>query len=145
MGGVLTALATLAIASFTLTLKRATDRLWDAGERQLKLAAETAAAQSRDMQASIKVSDEAAKAANRSAKVAEDASIAADRAWISIRAEIIDNLRFERDRVVVGVGFDMTNVGKSPATHVDILAEFCPDVMADGSPKRNFTPLGLAS
>jgi hypothetical protein len=33
---VITALATVAIASFTLTLKRATDRLWIAGERQLR-------------------------------------------------------------------------------------------------------------
>jgi hypothetical protein len=96
----------------------------------LKLAADTAAAQSRDMQASIKVAADAAKAAAKSAEVAENAIIAADRAWISIKAEIIENLKFEKERIVIGVGFDMTNVGKSPATHVDIWAEFCPDIMA---------------
>jgi hypothetical protein len=36
------ALATVAIAYFTLILKRSTDKLWDAGERQLDLGARTA-------------------------------------------------------------------------------------------------------
>jgi hypothetical protein len=35
VGGAITALATIAIAIFTLTLKRASDKLWDAGERAL--------------------------------------------------------------------------------------------------------------
>jgi hypothetical protein len=35
-----TALATIAIAAFTYALKRATDRLWDANERQIRLARE---------------------------------------------------------------------------------------------------------
>jgi hypothetical protein len=42
-----TALATIAIAGFTLTLKGATDRLWDAGERQRELAEDTAERQLR--------------------------------------------------------------------------------------------------
>src|SRR6202021_3731348 len=46
-GGIITALATIAIAVFTLTLKHATDRLWDAGERQLRLLRNTAPVQSR--------------------------------------------------------------------------------------------------
>jgi hypothetical protein len=37
-GGIITALATIAIAIFTLTLKRATDKLWDAGEHQTNIA-----------------------------------------------------------------------------------------------------------
>ena len=45
--GVITALATIAIAWFTLSLKQATDRLWDAGERQLKLAREALVADQR--------------------------------------------------------------------------------------------------
>jgi hypothetical protein len=40
--GSFTALATVAIAWFTLTLKVSTDKLWDAGERQLKLTRRTA-------------------------------------------------------------------------------------------------------
>ena len=35
-GAAITALATIAIAAFTWTLKKATDRLWDAGEKQLR-------------------------------------------------------------------------------------------------------------
>jgi hypothetical protein len=37
-GALITALATVAIAGFTYTLKQSTDNLWSAGERQLKLA-----------------------------------------------------------------------------------------------------------
>ena len=84
MGGVLTALATVAIAAFTLTLKRATDRLWDAGERQLELLAATNAAQSRDMQDSIAVANKAAVASEKSAKVAEDALFIGQRPYIFV-------------------------------------------------------------
>src|ERR1700730_11936488 len=63
MGGAITALATIAIAIFTFTLKRATDKLWDAGERQLNLLAATSAAQSKDMQASIRAATDSANAA----------------------------------------------------------------------------------
>jgi hypothetical protein len=51
--GLITAIATAFIAWFTLSLRQSTNRLWDAGERQLELLGETSAAQSRDMQASI--------------------------------------------------------------------------------------------
>jgi hypothetical protein len=53
LGVAITALATIAIAWFTWSLRRSTDKLWDAGERQLQLLSETSASQSRDMQASI--------------------------------------------------------------------------------------------
>src|SRR5438093_182663 len=77
-GAAITALATIAIAAFTFTLKAATDRLWDAGERQLKLLGDTSTAQSRDMNASIDVSRKSADAAKKSA----DASLVALRPWI---------------------------------------------------------------
>jgi hypothetical protein len=41
-GGIITALATIAIAIVTFSLKRATDKLSDAGERQIGIAARTA-------------------------------------------------------------------------------------------------------
>jgi hypothetical protein len=129
MGGVLTALATVAIAAFTLTLKRATDRLWDAGERQIQFAGESSATQSHDMQASIKAAAESAKAANRSAEVAENALIATDRAWISIKAKIIGPLTFKDGFVAINVRFDMTNVGKSPATHAELFAQLGSDLI----------------
>jgi hypothetical protein len=42
-GALITALATIAIACFTYTLKKSTDRLWDASERQLGHLEDTAA------------------------------------------------------------------------------------------------------
>jgi hypothetical protein len=132
LGVAITAIATIFIVWFTLSLRQSTDKLWDAGERQLALLAETSAAQSRDMQASLKVATDSAIAANRSAKVAEEALVTNDRAWISIKAEVIGPLVFEKDRVHIGIGFDMINVGNSPATHVEILAELCPDIVSAG-------------
>jgi hypothetical protein len=70
MGGAITAVATIAIAIFTFTLKRATDKLWDAGERQLNLLAATSAAQSKDMQASIRAATDSANAAITSNQIA---------------------------------------------------------------------------
>jgi hypothetical protein len=43
-GALITALATIAIAWFTLTLRRSTDRLWEAGEKQIAVAAKSAEA-----------------------------------------------------------------------------------------------------
>ena len=40
--GLITAIATGFIAWFTLSLRRSTDKLWDAGERQIALARESA-------------------------------------------------------------------------------------------------------
>src|ERR1700677_225046 len=40
--GLITAIATAFIAWFTFSLRRSTDRLWDAGERQIALARESA-------------------------------------------------------------------------------------------------------
>jgi hypothetical protein len=68
--GVITAIATAFFAWFTLSLRRATDRLWDAGERQLKFLSDSAAAQSSEMQASIEASRRSAEAAELSAKAA---------------------------------------------------------------------------
>ena len=83
MGGVITALATIAIAIFTLTLKRATDRLWDAGERQLALLANTSAAQSRDMEASISAAQKAADAAHLNA----ESVINSERAFLFLQVQ----------------------------------------------------------
>jgi hypothetical protein len=70
LGVAITALATIAIAWFTWSLRRSTDKLWDAGERQIELARETSAAQSRDTQASIKAAVDSAKAAIASNQIA---------------------------------------------------------------------------
>jgi hypothetical protein len=68
----------------TNELRVSTDKLWDAGERQLELAAKASAAQSRDMQASIAASKKLARASARSAKVAEDALFIGQRPHIFV-------------------------------------------------------------
>jgi hypothetical protein len=70
-----------------------------------------------------------ADAALKSAKTAEAALIANDRAWISVKAEIIGPLVFEKDRIRIGIGFDLKNVGKSPATHLEMHARLCADII----------------
>jgi hypothetical protein len=77
----ITALATIAIAWFTLSLRRSTDKLWDAGERQLALLADTSTAQSRDMQSSI---NEAVRAAAAMENVAQGIAISAQSAQNSV-------------------------------------------------------------
>jgi hypothetical protein len=69
--GTITAFATAFIAWFTLTLKRSTDKLWDAGERQLRALNDSADRQSADMQASV-------AAAQRSADIAEKALLSVE-------------------------------------------------------------------
>jgi hypothetical protein len=83
--GLITAIATIFIAWFTLSLRQSTDKLWDAGERQLKLLADTSAIQSRDMQDSIAV-------AKRSAEVAENSIVQLQRALIVLTNFNIDTL-----------------------------------------------------
>jgi hypothetical protein len=60
---VITAFATAAIAYFTLTLKRSTDRLWEAGDKQFGLAKETADRQWVEIQSQIDIAREANRAA----------------------------------------------------------------------------------
>ena len=82
LGVAITALATIAIAWFTWSLRRSTDKLWDAGERQLKLLADTSAAQARDMQDSILVAKDAATAAKDQVELSRRALINVQRAMI---------------------------------------------------------------
>lgn len=120
---------TIVLAISTIGLWLATNKLWAAGERQLNLLEQTSAAQSRDMQASIKVAQDSAKAAKRSAEFAEAAIVATDRAWISITPKVIGPLVFGKDSITIDVGFNIENIGRSPATHVQFWAELCCDVI----------------
>lgn len=112
--GVITALATIAIALFTLFLKRSTDRLWDAGERQIDLLRESGEAQSRDMRDSI----EAVKEANN---VAERALIAGQRPWVHAHVAIDGDMKFDdQGNASVPLLFILKNIGRSPATGVRV-------------------------
>jgi hypothetical protein len=63
-----TALATIAVAFFTLTLWRSTDKLWHAGERQLRTSRQIAALQARQTRSAIK---EASRSADAPCKLPE--------------------------------------------------------------------------
>jgi hypothetical protein len=132
IGGVLndynaliTAIATIFIAWFTLSLRQSTDKLWNAGERQLELLAETSAAQSRDMRASLEVSRAAAKAAAEAAY--------SERAWVT--PEALDGVRIS-NLFVDGIQYDKglgaivkwKNTGRSPAIRLEIysMSKFIP-------------------
>jgi hypothetical protein len=119
LGVAITALATIAIAWFTWSLRRSTDKLWEAGERQIELARETSAAQSRDMQASI-------AAANRSAETAE-------RALTELEAPVITLLILEPgitrsygadEHIFQTLTFCVANDGRTPARLIEIVDGF---------------------
>ncbi len=65
-GVAITALATVAIGAFTLTLKLSTDKLWEAAKDQIAAAENAAKIQSADMNESIAVAKEAAEVARQS-------------------------------------------------------------------------------
>jgi hypothetical protein len=70
--GVMTAIATAVVAWFTFSLRQSTDKLWDAGNQQRLSAEKIAAAQSADMQASVKAANNSAQAAITSNQIAVD-------------------------------------------------------------------------
>jgi hypothetical protein len=82
-GALITALATVAIAGFTYTLKRSTDRLWEAGKKQLEHAkneAMTAAFNRIGEAARLNEQVNIARQSAEAAKQAADAAVAAERA-----------------------------------------------------------------
>lgn len=100
-GGVaITAVATIAIGGFTYQLKRATDRLWEAGEKQIAVA---------------KLSADAAKAN-------ADAALVALRPWLSCKVEVAGPLEFDsKGDAHIKFRFIVKNVGKAPALEVQFL------------------------
>jgi hypothetical protein len=102
--GTITAFATLAIAGFTLTLWRATNSLWDAGERQL-----------RAMRQSVFVNIAAAKAAKKAANVADRMFVDLERPWVFINLHT--GFSFNRDDGSVNplVRYEIVNHGRTPA------------------------------
>jgi len=108
LGVAITALATIAIAWFTWSLRRSTDKLWDAGERQLKLLDDTSAAQSRDMQASV-------AAAEAAVSVAQDTARRQLRAYVCVAGLIRTKDPGEPDGPGFAIWIDVKNVGQTPA------------------------------
>jgi hypothetical protein len=95
-GGIITAFATIAIAIFTLTLKRATDKLWAAGERQIS----------------------AVEDANL---ISRESIVAARRAWLSVEdVKFIHPTRFTGEGFLLRVEATVKNLGQTPATSVRV-------------------------
>jgi hypothetical protein len=118
---------TVVLAISTIGLWLATIKLWKAGERQMELIEANAAEQSRDMKASIKIGEDSAKAAAKSADAAERGVIAADRAWIEISIDITGPLKFGPEWIEIPARATVKNVGKSPATNVSFYINLYPD------------------
>jgi hypothetical protein len=121
------------LALATIGLGGATLGLYWTGEKQIDLIEKNSVAQARDMQASIDAATKSSNAANRSAAAAEQALVSSDRAWITVEAEIIGPLVFDKDELRIMIGFDLINRGRSPATNVQFFAELCADLVEAGS------------
>ncbi|RWD69073.1 hypothetical protein [Mesorhizobium sp.] len=118
------ALFTLVLCIFTGLLWWSTRKLWKAGEDQMRLIAENALTQSADMRASIIVAEDAAKAASRSAEVAERTMVLNDRPWVGVELQILGPLVFTAHDCSVKLDVTITNHGRSPAIRTDPHIEF---------------------
>jgi hypothetical protein len=99
---------TIVLAISTIGLWLATNKLWEAGERQLTLLAETSAEQSKDMQASI-------AAANRSARAAESALTELERPYVFILDYNWLLINHDKANGQAGWMYVVANGGKLPA------------------------------
>jgi hypothetical protein len=96
------AVATVLIAIFTFTLWQSTKRLWEAGEKQLRIGRQQTFA-----------NIHAAKAAKRSAEIAEDALVASTRPWVGVDQVGINSGLKSPGQITVDVF--IKNTGNSPA------------------------------
>jgi hypothetical protein len=115
------------LAVFTFVLAVSTIGLWGVTWLTLRHARQDAARQSRDMQSSIKIGQNAAKAAAKSADAAERGVVATDRAWIEIDIDLAGDLIFGEQEISVPVKIAFKNVGRSPAVHVTTVMRLFPD------------------
>ncbi|MCP1915415.1 hypothetical protein J2R96_007895 [Bradyrhizobium elkanii] len=109
---------TYRLVSTTGDLRDSTDRLWEAGERQIELARTTAATQSRDMQDSIAVARRSADAAMKAAKTAEKALFLDQRPWLHWKFPAGLKAHKSGRHIRVEVAAVLENTGKTPAANV---------------------------
>jgi hypothetical protein len=95
----------------TYRLVKSTNKLWEAGERQ------------------IKVAENAVNAAKRSADVAERALTLADRPWVDLRIEITGPLVFDPiEGCKIDIKLTLLNIGRSPAIGLGFFIELAPSI-----------------
>ena len=108
-GVAITALATVAIGAFTLTLKLSTDKLWKAAKDQITAAENAAKIQSADMNASIAIAKEAAEAAKLYAQAA---------IGVELPRLLVSKVEFPTEQAKSGlykICITITNYGRTPA------------------------------
>lgn len=103
---VITALATVAIGWFTWTLKASTDKLWEAGERQ------------------IAVAENAAKSADASNVLAREVFITEQRPWLLWYIPLVANMTNNGRHLEIRIDGDLTNIGKAPAFNINYFGKF---------------------
>jgi hypothetical protein len=99
-------------------------------EKQLVLIEKNAAQQARDMRGATSVAQEAAKAAQRSAEVAESTLILNDRPWVAVTIDLVGPLMFDADGCGVDLKIAFKNVGRSPAVQLGHYFDFCASIDA---------------
>jgi hypothetical protein len=113
-GVAITALATVFIGIFTLTLKLSTDKLWGAAKDQIAAAENAAKIQSADMNASIAVAKEATNAAKLSAQAAINVEL--PRLFATkIDIELAALNLVDPETSLQKISVTITNYGRTPA------------------------------
>jgi hypothetical protein len=102
--GLITAVATVCIAWFTLSLRQSTDRLWSAGERQIAIA------------------NASAEAAQRAAATAERALTVVERAFLLISDMNVVTMSQYGTIIDFRISVNITNSGRTPAQNYISLA-----------------------
>jgi len=112
---------TFVLCVFTGLLWRSTNKLWLAGEKQMKLIEANAAQQSIDMQASNKVAQDAAEAA----KISAATLVSAERAHLWMQKVILHGITKEGTGPrKVSFSYIVINVGHSPAFMYEVSITF---------------------
>jgi len=104
----------------TAGLREATDKLWDAGERQMKLIAENAATQSREMQASLAATRDAVALAHPPRVLIKNVAI-----WRPDKSRIktfIPGENIKGEAWVVNLGHETVTIHKIGVGHIGVLA-----------------------
>ncbi len=114
--GAFTALATIAIAWFTLTLKRSTDKLWEAGESQLRHAETEAVRDDVRLQEQMSIARQNADAAIQQARTAEAALTQLERPYIFIfNISGLELNELTEEGIILTATYSVANYGKTPA------------------------------
>lgn len=127
---------TIVLAISTIGLWLATNKLWDAGERQLQLLTESSAEQAESTRASLAIAAASAKAAQRSG----EHFAVAERAWIFIHTGGSEEASGTRENPFEGRRFYLTvvNSGKTPAVRANVYTDHA--IVEADDPIPHFTP-----